>query len=180
MKTKLVKCPACGAAIKAPVPVDRDTAITCRYCSSLIQIDVDEPGIIETSSLDLKPVITLVRKIKMHHTIIFLVVASLITLGIMLGIPADDSDKPVVDSKEFYIDEDSVQESPGTGEHDPTVNGKYSDLNQKVYCPRDSSSYGDFYDWGYWSGTSWCGQSVRPGYWVWVAPYWYIWKKKNR
>ncbi len=61
-----------------------------------------------------------------------------------------------------------------------SVNGKYSDLIQVVNCPSNSANYGEFYDWGYWSGTSWCGQSTQPGYWVWVNPDWYIWRNVGR
>jgi hypothetical protein len=57
-----------------------------------------------------------------------------------------------------------------------SVNGKYSDLIQVVNCPSNRGSYGEFYDWGYWSGTYWCGQSTQPGYWVWANPNWYIWR----
>lgn len=57
-----------------------------------------------------------------------------------------------------------------------SVNGKYSDLIQVVNCPEDRANYGEFIDWGYWSGTSWCGQVTQPGYWVWVNPNWYIWQ----
>ncbi len=60
-----------------------------------------------------------------------------------------------------------------------SVNGKYFNLIQVLNCPGDRRSYGIFRDWGYWSGSSWCGQSVKKGYWVWVAPNWYIWQKKK-
>ena len=59
---------------------------------------------------------------------------------------------------------------------DASVNGKYSDLIQTVNCPSDSTTYGEFYEWGYWGGTSWCGQTTQPGYWVWVEPNWHIWR----
>ncbi len=180
MITKLVKCPACGATVKTKIPTNMDTVISCQYCSSLIHIDVDEPGIIESSGLDLKPVINLVKKIKLHHLVFFLALAGLIPMVLFYGISPDEQGSPVVDSKNFTVDEKSVPGYSGTGEFDPSVNGKYSELIQKVHCPGDRSSYGEFYDWGHWSGTRWCGKSVKPGYWVWVAPDWYIWKKKNR
>jgi hypothetical protein len=41
--------------------------------------------------------------------------------------------------------------------------------------PEDQASYGEFCDWGHWSGTSWRGHTdLPPGYWVYVAPHWYI------
>ncbi len=57
-----------------------------------------------------------------------------------------------------------------------SVNGKYYNLLQTLYVPQDQGSYGDFYDWGYYSGTSYAGYSnLKPGYWVYVYPNWYIW-----
>ncbi len=41
----------------------------------------------------------------------------------------------------------------------------------------DREQYGDFYDFGYWSGTSYGGQENLPaGYWVYLAPNWYIFR----
>lgn len=60
-----------------------------------------------------------------------------------------------------------------------TVNGKYSNLLQILNCPKDRSSYGNFNDYGHWGGGAWCGQTGKAGYWVWVAPNWYIWGEKN-
>ena len=57
-----------------------------------------------------------------------------------------------------------------------SVNGKYGELIQVLNCPSDRGSYGDFNDYGYWGGGSWCGQTGKAGYWVWQAPNWYIWK----
>jgi hypothetical protein len=60
-----------------------------------------------------------------------------------------------------------------------SVNGKYSNLIQKLKCVRDRRSYGDYRDYGYWGGGPWCGRQGKAGYWVWVAPYWYVWGAKN-
>ena len=60
------------------------------------------------------------------------------------------------------------------------ANGKYSNLIQKIECPRDSLTYGEFTDFGFWRGGEWCGQDASAGYWVWVRPNWYIWKDVNR
>lgn len=56
-----------------------------------------------------------------------------------------------------------------------SANGKYSGLVQQLLCPTDSVKYGDFKDFGYWSGGNWCGQKGKAGYWVWVNPTWYVW-----
>jgi len=56
-----------------------------------------------------------------------------------------------------------------------TVNGKYSNLVQVMHCPRDRGSYGEFSDYGWWGGGPWCDQTGKAGYWVWVAPDWYVW-----
>ncbi len=53
--------------------------------------------------------------------------------------------------------------------------GKYSELLRKIDVEKDRNSYGEFHDYGHWSGTSWAGHSdLPPGYWVYVAPNWYI------
>ncbi|MGK7875462.1 MAG: hypothetical protein AB4426_19825 [Xenococcaceae cyanobacterium] len=55
---------------------------------------------------------------------------------------------------------------------------KYYNLLQVLNCPRDRGTYGDFNDYGYWGGGSWCGQQGRAGYWVWVYPNWYVWQNR--
>ncbi len=60
-----------------------------------------------------------------------------------------------------------------------SVGGKYSNLVQVLNCPKDRGSYGEFRDYGHWGGGAWCGQTGKAGYWVWVAPNWYIWANKN-
>jgi hypothetical protein len=55
--------------------------------------------------------------------------------------------------------------------------GRYSTLLKKIEVPNDQVSYGDFCDYGYYSGTSYAGFSdLPPGYWVYLAPHWYIYK----
>jgi hypothetical protein len=57
-----------------------------------------------------------------------------------------------------------------------SVNGKYYNLLITLYVPQDQASYGNFYDWGYYTGTSYAGyNNIPPGYWVYVYPNWYIW-----
>ncbi len=69
--------------------------------------------------------------------------------------------------------------SPEKAREKASVKGKYSNLLQILNCPKDRRSYGNFKDWGYWSGKRWCGKAVRKGYWVWVAPNWYIWERRK-
>lgn len=57
-----------------------------------------------------------------------------------------------------------------------SVNGKYYNLLMTLYVPQDQASYGNFYDWGYYTGTSYAGyNNIPPGYWVYVYPNWYVW-----
>lgn len=60
-----------------------------------------------------------------------------------------------------------------------SAHGKYNGLIQVLECPRDRSSYGEFNDYGYWGGGSWCGSTGKAGYWVWVYPNWYVWEGKS-
>jgi hypothetical protein len=67
------------------------------------------------------------------------------------------------------------------------VNGKYQTLLRQFKVADDKDNYGDFSDYGSYSGTDYAGYSDLPkGYWVYVAPYWYIWRdlkatpKQNR
>jgi len=46
---------------------------------------------------------------------------------------------------------------------------------QVMNCARDQRTYGEFRDYGWWGGGPWCGQMGKAGYWVWVAPNWYVW-----
>ena len=57
----------------------------------------------------------------------------------------------------------------------PTPRSRYRTLLKKIEAPKDQVTFGDFYDYGYWSGTSYLGQNeLPPGYWVYLAPNWYI------
>lgn len=60
-----------------------------------------------------------------------------------------------------------------------SVNGKYSNLIQVLSCEEDQGSYGNFSDYGYWGGGSWCGDVGAAGHWVYVYPNWYIWGDEN-
>ncbi len=60
-----------------------------------------------------------------------------------------------------------------------SVGGKYSGLIQRLTCPADRNRYGAFNDYGYWAGGAWCRQQGQAGYWVWVAPTWYVWRNRR-
>ncbi|AFY38591.1 hypothetical protein Lepto7376_2301 [[Leptolyngbya] sp. PCC 7376] len=61
----------------------------------------------------------------------------------------------------------------------PSVNGRYEDLVQTIHCPEDEESYGNFNEYGYWGGGSWCGEDGKEGYWVYDAPNWYVWASET-
>ncbi|HEY2584517.1 MAG TPA: hypothetical protein VGI81_01985 [Tepidisphaeraceae bacterium] len=59
----------------------------------------------------------------------------------------------------------------------PAAKGHYQHLLRQIEVARDREQYGDFYDFGYWPGTSYAGhQDLPPGYWVYLAPNWYIFR----
>ena len=70
----------------------------------------------------------------------------------------------------------NVSTGGGSNTTKASVNGKYFNLLMTLYVPQDQGSYGNFYDWGYYTGTSYAGYSnIPPGYWVYVYPNWYVW-----
>jgi|GEM_PF-1538856 len=57
------------------------------------------------------------------------------------------------------------------------VHGKYAMLLQQIEVRDDAQTHADFDDFGIWQGTEWAGyKNLPPGYWVYVYPYWYIWR----
>ena len=57
------------------------------------------------------------------------------------------------------------------------VGGKNSMLLAQFNMPQDEAQYGAFADNGLSQTTEWQGfKDLPPGYWVYVAPYWYIWR----
>ena len=58
----------------------------------------------------------------------------------------------------------------------PTANGRYDGLIQTLTCHKDRGAYGEYHDYGYWDGGSWCGQTGAAGYWVYDFPNWYVWR----
>lgn len=58
------------------------------------------------------------------------------------------------------------------------ADGKYTGLIKTFACPSDKAKYGAAFDAGHFAAGTWCGQTTPEGYWVWVAPNWYIWAKE--
>jgi hypothetical protein len=57
------------------------------------------------------------------------------------------------------------------------ANGRYKRLSRVLLLPIDEASYTTFKDFGFWNGTSYGGvTNLTPGYWVYVAPRWFIWQ----
>jgi hypothetical protein len=57
-----------------------------------------------------------------------------------------------------------------------SVNGKYSNLLTVIHMPSDKGTYGEFSDYGPYTGTAWGTYKGLPkGNWVYVFPHWYIW-----
>ena len=62
-----------------------------------------------------------------------------------------------------------------------SVGGKYARLLAVLEVPADLATYGKLHEFGYWSGTQWAGHENLPsGYWVYVAPSWYIWGQASQ
>lgn len=60
-----------------------------------------------------------------------------------------------------------------------SVNGKYAELLGTFEVPEDALQYGTWHDYGFWEGRSYKGVNDLPrGYWVYVAPTWYIWARQ--
>ncbi len=57
------------------------------------------------------------------------------------------------------------------------VNGKYRMLLRQFKVDKDAETYGAIKDYGFYSKTEYAGfQDLPAGHWVYVAPYWYIWR----
>lgn len=68
--------------------------------------------------------------------------------------------------------------SPAQPTATPRARSRYRTLLKKLPAPADQATYGDFFDYGFWSGAAYAGQSdLPPGYWVYLAPDWYIFKE---
>lgn len=56
--------------------------------------------------------------------------------------------------------------------------GRYRHLLTVVRAPEDEETYGPFKDYGVWGPGEWAGAMRPKGYWVYVAPSWYVWESK--
>jgi hypothetical protein len=60
------------------------------------------------------------------------------------------------------------------------VGGKYQMLLHQIKVEKDQADFGDFCDYGHLSLTTYKGhENLAPGWWVYVAPYWYVWRDKT-
>lgn len=61
-----------------------------------------------------------------------------------------------------------------------SLDGKYEKLLAIIEVPTDKATYGQFNDYGPYTGSSWKGyKRIPPGIWVYVAPNWYIWERPS-
>ena len=71
--------------------------------------------------------------------------------------------------------------TPAEARTKAAVGNKYRRLVKKIDVPNDLQSFGGFYDYGKWDGTSYAGHNNLPtGHWVYVYPSWYIWGEEVR
>ena len=60
-----------------------------------------------------------------------------------------------------------------------SVKGKYRTLLARVAIPSDKKQYRDFNDYGHSTTSVYAGHRDLPaGYWVYVYPYWFVWRDK--
>jgi hypothetical protein len=58
-----------------------------------------------------------------------------------------------------------------------SVNGKYETILKTFSAPADRAKFGEFYDWGLRTVTTYgTNRGLPKGYWVYSYPHWYIWK----
>jgi hypothetical protein len=61
-----------------------------------------------------------------------------------------------------------------------SVNYKYKTILKTFSAPADKDTYGEFYDWGHHTSTTYGrNRNLPTGYWVYSYPHWYIWKSKT-
>src|SRR5262249_34679748 len=60
------------------------------------------------------------------------------------------------------------------------VLGKYRMLLRQIKVAEDRALYGDFSDYGIYEAAEYAGHKDLPaGQWVYVYPYWYIWRDRT-
>ena len=61
-----------------------------------------------------------------------------------------------------------------------TCGGNYQGLLHAVESPEDAEVFGQLFEFGYWTGSTHARQNgLKPGYWVYAAPFWFIWEKSS-
>jgi len=92
----------------------------------------------------------------------WIILAGLVTLPVSGTLPADTAQKPPA------LEEALVK---------ARVDGKYQMLLRQFKAPDDEKEHGAFKDLGPQARSEYRGQTNLPsGHWVYVAPYWYIWR----
>ena len=75
-----------------------------------------------------------------------------------------------------YVDASNQRSTPDSNR--TRAEAKYSKLLKTIKVEVDQTTYGDYFDYGFWSGSSWSGHdNLPPGYWVYIAPNWHIFEK---
>jgi hypothetical protein len=73
-------------------------------------------------------------------------------------------------------------DNPAVADVVPTkahVQGKYTKLVRRLRIPEDRQSYSDFRDYGFYQQCDLAGHiNIPAGYWVYVYPYWYVWREQ--
>lgn len=107
------------------------------------------------------------------------IVAVGIAVAQQVEAPADQAPNPTSDRTGGYLAR-VRNVAPGTPEATPAApRSRYNTLLKQIAVPDDQKSYGDFCDFGYWSGSSYAGHNDLPaGYWVYLSPNWYIYKEE--
>lgn len=108
----------------------------------------------------------------------FLVLVGLLIAGTVVGQTANDEVKSPAERSPAGTDELQLRGLKGDAIAPASLRGHYRTLLRTLEVPEDRAQYGDFYDFGYWSGSSYAGQQDLPaGYWVYLAPNWHIFKE---
>jgi hypothetical protein len=103
------------------------------------------------------------------------------------GARACEAAQPEAEQSRLKALEESIVHGPPSNQAEgealrtPNVKGKYKNLLRVVSAPGDVGPYGQFHDFGFWNGTSYLGHDKLPqGYWVYVAPTWYLWGDEQK
>src|SRR5688500_5988699 len=99
-------------------------------------------------------------------------VAAVIGLASWNGVVAEEAEAA---GKPLGVERlDDLDGAPAPA-HAAGLGKRYAKLLRQVAAPEDQKSYGDYYDYGYYTGTNYAGQNDLPrGFWVYIAPNWYI------